>query len=759
MIGSQLGHYAVLAKLGEGGMGTVYRARDTRLGRDVAMKILPPAAAGDKELCARFEREARAIAALQHPNIVTIYSVEEEGGFRFITMELVEGQALSELIPAAGMPHEEFYEIALPLVDAVSCAHTQGIAHRDLKPTNIMLQADRRPKVLDFGLAKLGGAEAPLAEETLRMDSTITEAGRIMGTVPYMSPEQIKGGEVGPSSDLFSLGIVFHEILSGVRPFRGEYAAEVMHKIASEPIPRLREIPEALADIVERCLCKDPGDRFANAGALLTALREAAGADTIDGAPTSLALAAYERRDWPEAERELRSIMDQRELTPNEVEALGHCVGWQGRFVENIELWEQASAAYTKAGDQAGAARLALSLTGLYLEKNAETVANGWLKRAERLLRDQPESIEHGRLLRRQTIAALRRQDFMEALELNRRCLELAERFQDANLVAETRHDHGQILVARGDVNEGIEHIDEAMVAAMGGDLDPTTLGNLYCRTMVVCRSLADFKRSQEWSEIAWRWCEATDAPGSGYPGLCRIYSAETMRHVGKWGEAETAVRDACETFEHSGLEGHAGNAYYELGELALRKGDYPAAEEAFRRAHSFGCDPVPGLPLLQLAQGKPEAALRMIERALGEMRDDRLGRARLLVAIVPIALANGARTTANAAAAELDEIARDFDSLCFTAHALMGQGALAIELGDCESAAASLRKALSSFMKLGFIYDAAQARILLAKAYRASGNEEDARMQLLAAHKTFSELNAGPDCERVTDMIAEMGG
>ena len=759
MIGKSLAHYEVLAKIGEGGMGEVYRAHDTRLGRDVAMKFLPAAAARDPELCERFEREARAIAALQHPNIVTIHSVEELDSLRFITMELVAGQPLSEFLSGSALPLDSFFEIAIPLVDAVGCAHRQGIAHRDLKPANIMVIDGRRPKVLDFGLAKLCEPSDQSVEETVRLDSALTQAGRIIGTIAYMSPEQVRGGVVDARSDLFSLGILFHEMLAGERPFRGAYPTEIMHKIVVEEAPRLAGRPDALVDIVERCLRKTPGDRFASADALLAALREVATNDatTIDmvgGEPASTAWAAFERQDWEAAHREFRAIGERRDLSPEELEGLGTCAAWLCRFDENSQSWERACSAYAKSGDNAAAARMAVELAGLYTEKNAITVAGGWQKRAERLLEDEPDCIVHGLLARRQTIAALGRQDFTEALELNRRCSELAERFQDVDLQAVARHDHGQILVARGDAQEGIELIDEAMSSAVSGEVGPWTMGLLYCRTMVVCRSLADFKRSQEWSELAWRWCEPHGDMAAGYPGICRVHSAETMRHMGLWAEAESAVRGACATFERSGLDGHTGGAYNELGELALRKGDYPAAEEAFQRAHSFGCDPVPGLPLLRLAQGNQEAALRMIGRALDEAPDDRLHRAKLLVAAIPIAMSNDDRSAAESASTELEEIAGDYDSPCFRAHALMGRGTVAVDAGDWGSATISLREAWSIFKELGFSYDAAQARMHLARAYLGAGNDEDAVMQLSAACDTFRDLGAEPDRLRASELI-----
>ncbi|HSF17503.1 MAG TPA: protein kinase [Vicinamibacteria bacterium] len=277
MIGTLLAHYRITGSLGVGGMGEVYRARDTKLGRDVALKVLPAEMASDPNRIGRFSREARAVAALNHPNIVTLYSVEEAGGVHFLTMELVEGQALEALIPEAGLSLGHFFEIALPLVDAVSAAHEKGITHRDLKPANIMVTEKGRLKVLDFGLAKIFGSE----NDDLHDEDLVTEAqtreGLVMGTVPYMSPEQVQGKRVDHRTDIFSLGIILYEMASGCRPFQGTSAAELISSILRDT-PRdvtdsRTELPQGLAQIIARCLEKSAQDRFQSARDLHNALQ------------------------------------------------------------------------------------------------------------------------------------------------------------------------------------------------------------------------------------------------------------------------------------------------------------------------------------------------------------------------------------------------------------------------------------------------------------------------------------------------------
>src|SRR5512143_1814881 len=219
-----LGHYRILSPLGKGGMGEVYAAEDTKLHRTVALKILPSLMASDPDRRKRFEREAQAVAALNHPNIVTIYSVEEAGGVMFLTMEAVEGRTLKEILEKGPVSIDALLPIAIAVSDAMAAAHQRGITHRDLKPANVMVTPDNRVKVLDFGLAKLQEVqhlEASDQPTRLRSDD-LTGEGRIIGTVAYMSPEQAEGKPVDPRADVFALGVILYEMATGQRPFKGD---------------------------------------------------------------------------------------------------------------------------------------------------------------------------------------------------------------------------------------------------------------------------------------------------------------------------------------------------------------------------------------------------------------------------------------------------------------------------------------------------------------------------------------------------------
>jgi TolB-like protein/Tfp pilus assembly protein PilF len=294
--GLELGRYRLLEMVGEGGMGVVWRALDTTLGREVALKLLPDAVAGDPVRLARLESEARAIAALSHPGIVTLYSIEESGGRRFLTMELVTGQTLAERIPPEGMPFAEVLRLALAITEAVSAAHRRGIVHRDLKPRNVMVAAEGQIKVLDFGLAQ---SPPPLPGKDVSDRTTRTFAGgRLTGTLAYMSPEQLQGLPADPRSDVFSLGVLFYEMSTGRRPFHAKSAAETVSAILRDaPIPptRLRPgLPGRVDRLIARCLEKEPRYRLQSAVDVMWELEQVrtdAGRDA--GPPRTLAVLPF----------------------------------------------------------------------------------------------------------------------------------------------------------------------------------------------------------------------------------------------------------------------------------------------------------------------------------------------------------------------------------------------------------------------------------------------------------------------------------
>src|SRR5579862_3662670 len=268
--GQKIGPYEVTGQIGAGGMGEVYKARDPRLGRDVAIKVLPSSFSSDPDRLQRFAQEARAAAALNHPNILAIFDIGEDKGAPYVVSELLEGETLRDRLRSGALSSRKAIDFALQMAHGLAAAHEKGIVHRDLKPENLFITHDNRLKILDFGLAKLihpeensGSGDAPTVQ-------VATDPGVVMGTVGYMSPEQVRGKSADHRSDIFSFGSILYEMVSGKRAFHGDSPADTMSAILKEDPPELsetgRNIPPALQRIVNHCLEKNPGQRFQSAG-------------------------------------------------------------------------------------------------------------------------------------------------------------------------------------------------------------------------------------------------------------------------------------------------------------------------------------------------------------------------------------------------------------------------------------------------------------------------------------------------------------
>ncbi len=268
--GTKLGPYEIQSSIGAGGMGEVYRARDTRLAREVAIKVLPEVFARDADRLQRFEHEARVLSTVNHPNILAIHDVGAQGDLHYLVSELLEGQTLREKMNAGPLSQRRVTEYAVEMARGLAAAHDQGIVHRDLKPDNIFITRDGRVKILDFGLAKQAIGEAGLSGQSATVAApTPTQPGTVMGTVGYMSPEQVRGQTVDHHSDIFSLGAILYEMISGKRAFKGDTSVETMNAILKEDPPELNEsglnVTPGLDRIVRHCLEKEPGQRFQSA--------------------------------------------------------------------------------------------------------------------------------------------------------------------------------------------------------------------------------------------------------------------------------------------------------------------------------------------------------------------------------------------------------------------------------------------------------------------------------------------------------------
>ena len=302
MIGKTLSHYKVIEKIGQGGMGVVYRAEDTNLSRDVAIKVLPEQFTQDPQRLARFEREAKLLASLNHPNIAAIYGLEEADGVRFLALELVEGETLAERVAKGPVPVEEALEICRQTAEGVEAAHEKGVIHRDLKPANVKVTPEGKVKILDFGLAKAFEAETPAADisQSPTLTEEMTRAGVILGTAAYMSPEQARGEEVDKRTDIFAFGCVLYELLTGKRTFGGKTVTDTLAKVL-EGVPDWKALPEntptKVLELMTDCLEKDSAERLRDIGHARIQIKKAL-RKPVAAPPADAALAQPAQQRW-----------------------------------------------------------------------------------------------------------------------------------------------------------------------------------------------------------------------------------------------------------------------------------------------------------------------------------------------------------------------------------------------------------------------------------------------------------------------------
>jgi class 3 adenylate cyclase len=459
---------------------------------------------------------------------------------------------------------------------------------------------------------------------------------------------------------------------------------------------------------------------------------------------------AVDRHAWGDALEILTTADATTSLRPEDLERLAEAAWWSGKLSICIDARERAYPAYIRAGDKLGAGRVALNVAHDYSQKGDGSLFAGWLGRAERLLKDLPLSPEHGYLVRMKSAAAISRGELDDAMDLARRTLEIGEELGNPSLQALGLHDQGRIHIRQGEVEEGLALLDEAVVAAVSEELEPYATGVVYCNAINICQDLTDFGRAGQWTEAARRWCERQSI--TGFPGVCRVRRAHIVQLRGAWTEAENEARQAVTELQDWYVE-VAAEGFYEIGEIRLKIGDLPAAEEAFRRADELGREAQPGLALLRLAEGNVETARTGIRGAL-EQTEDQLTRVRLLPTEVQAAIAATELDAAREAVAELEKLVQTYDTPALRAVALTARGRLEIAEGNGGAAVRSLRQAWRLWNDVDAPYEGAQARRLLGDAFRSIGDEGSARLELEAARSAFDRLGGTPEARAIDQIL-----
>jgi DNA-binding CsgD family transcriptional regulator len=428
------------------------------------------------------------------------------------------------------------------------------------------------------------------------------------------------------------------------------------------------------------------------------------------------------------------------------LEVLADACWWVSRLEECIAARERAYALHEQAGDRRAAGFQAVRLFENHIFKGRPAVAGGWLGRARGLLATEPECAEQGVLLVREAEAAHGQGELDNALQHADRALELGRRLGDHDLEADALQARARVLISAGRPADGLAAFDEAMVLATQGQLAPLDTGRVYCSLIGACDELCDYGRAAEWTEFGARWAQGH--PFTIFPGMCRVHRAEVLDRRGEWAAAEEEARRAYTELCDANVY-NSGVAYYAIGEIRRRLGDLDGAEAAFGRADELGREPLPGLALVRLAQGRIAAAAASISRAIAAESWNRLSRAKLLPAQVEIAIADRDLETAGTAADELERIASEFESPGLRAAATSARGQVELAHGDT-SACATLRRALHEWQTLDLPYEVASTRVLLGRACRLAGDEDAATSSFDAGAAIFQRLGATLDEKRV---------
>lgn len=471
-----------------------------------------------------------------------------------------------------------------------------------------------------------------------------------------------------------------------------------------------------------------------------------------------LGRAAYGRHAWQEAVARLGAADAEGPLSAEDLVRLAYAHYWTGSMDSYLGVMERAFRAFVRAGDDAQAALAALMLQWDYSTKSAKSLANGWHQRAVRILEHCPECVAHGYLAQARTWQVLEAGDYEVALETAREIAEIGTRLGDRDLEVLGLQRQAYVLISKGDLAAGLPLLDEAVVAALAGELGTMITAVIYCAAVSITRELGDYERAAEWSDAAMCWCQREAC--TGFPGLCRVYNAEIAGRLGNWQQARSDLLRACDELQRFGAPTLAATGFYELAEIYRRMGAFNQAEDAYRRACELGLDPEPGLSLLRLAQGDVPAAAAAIKRAIeaaGIERNpspDVLTHARLLPAQIEIAIAAGDRATAERATQQLEATAAVAETTLLHAEVGRARAALALAGGAPETALREATRARKLWQELGMPYETARERMLSAAAYRSMNDDEAAAFESMLASSMLERLGVQRDqLTRITNL------
>jgi DNA-binding NarL/FixJ family response regulator len=467
--------------------------------------------------------------------------------------------------------------------------------------------------------------------------------------------------------------------------------------------------------------------------------------------------ASYQARAWRQAYEALSRADGAASLEADDLELLADSAYMLGRDDDYVAALERAHDLHLGVGEVPRAVRCAFWIGHSMMFRGRVPRARGWFARANRALEShEGDCVERGYLLIPVWLRQMAGGDFAAGQATAAEAAAVGERFGDPDLVWLARGEQGRALLKQGRVPEGLSLVDETLVAAAAGELSPIVTGIVYCNTIAFCRDVYELDHARDWTEALSDWC-ARQPEMVAHNGLCLVHRAEIMQLQGAWDDALAEARRAEERFTQGVLNERArGKASYRVGEVHRLRGEFAAAEEAFRSASRLGCEPQPGLALLRLAEGKARDAAAAIRRVVGETEQP-LQRAELLPAYVEIMLAVGDSEDARAACAELDEIAELRANDVLRALAAQARGDVALAAGDAQSALAALRSAARLWQAFGAAYETARARVSIGLACRALRDHESAVLELEAARDVFTRLRARPDLDRV-DALLEKG-